>query len=83
MDGEESFMITESVSMFTLPSFIDAEPLFRQIKEYTYNSKSPLLQANSHFVTGTNRSPAPWVKPQAVKNAIEHSVLKSPFNLIA
>ncbi|MDD2237172.1 MAG: hypothetical protein PHP44_03885 [Kiritimatiellae bacterium] len=76
-------MITEASSVYTLPSFIDAEPLFKQIKEYTYNSKSPLLQANSHFVNGPNRYPAPWVKPQAVKDAVEHSVLSSPFNLIA
>jgi len=64
-------MITECSSVYCLPSFIDAEPLFKQMKEYAYNSKSPLLQANSGFLGGALSNPDPFVKPQAVKNAIE------------
>jgi len=76
-------MITEASSVYSLPGFIDAEPLFKQIKEYTYNSKSPLLQANSHFVMGVNRYPAPWVKPQAVKDVVEQFSMGGQFSAMA
>ncbi len=76
-------MITQCDSVYSFPGYIDGEPLFKQIKEYTYNSRSPLLQANSQFITGLSRYPPPWVKPQAVKDVVKQFDTSRYFSTMA
>lgn len=64
-------MIAKVESPFSFPHYIDGDPLFQQLRDAMYNARSPLLQANSRFISNASIYPAPFVHPQSVRGAIE------------